>query len=159
MLIEKIYQKKPHVISPDLSIFDAIKKMLEFNVNGFIVVENTDHVVGILSLQDIAAATVPKQFQNNISMAMAMYRKGYFREMVQKLRDKLTKDIMRKEFIKVTLETNIMVIMADFLKNDLYIVPVVKNGNKLLGIVTRSEIRKALAEGIGIENFKEGQKD
>lgn len=61
---------------------------------------------------------------------------------------------MRRDFIQVSLEDNIMSITADFLKNDLYIVPVVEKG-ELIGIVTRSEIKKALAAAMEIITHKE----
>lgn len=47
----------------------------------------------------------------------------------------------------VSLHDNIMAITADFLKNDLYLVPVLENG-QLVGVVTRTEIKKALLYGM-----------
>jgi predicted transcriptional regulator len=54
---------------------------------------------------------------------------------------------MRKEFVSVSLHDNIMAVTADFLKNDLYIVPVIDKG-AIIGVVTRSEIKKALIYGM-----------
>ena len=50
-----------------------------------------------------------------------------------------------------------MAVTADFLKNDLYIVPVVEKG-ELLGVVTRSEIKKALAYGMRIPKYYQQMK-
>lgn len=150
MLISEIYRRHPKTITPDTTVARAVALMLKFDVNGFVVVHDTGNVVGVLAIQDIAAATIPRQFRENLGMAAAMYRKGFFREVCQELRAQPVKSIMRRNFIKVNLHANIMAITADFLKNDLYIVPVIENG-KLTGIVTRTEIKHALAVAMGIE--------
>jgi len=80
-------------------------------------------------------------------MAAAMYKQGFFTEMCQQLKDKPVTEVMRKEFISVDLDDNIMAVTADFLKNDLYLVPVLQKG-KLLGVITRTEIKKALLYGM-----------
>jgi CBS domain-containing protein len=149
MLIEKIYHPHPETVNENETIEHAVREMLTTPYNGFIVINNKDNVVGVLSLQDIAAAAVPDEFKTNISLPLAMYKKGFFRDICTELKDKKIKDIMRKTFTQVTPQTNILAVTADFLKNDLYIVPVIEN-NKLIGIVTRTEIKKALALEMGI---------
>jgi len=116
-----------------------------------------NNVVGVLSLQDIAAATVPTQFKNNINMVAAMYKKGFFTEMCQQIKHKTAKALMRKNFVSVGLDDNIMAITADFLYNDLYVVPVIEN-KKLIGVVTRSEIKKALRYGMRDEPTEKVEK-
>lgn len=154
MLIAEIYHKNPVTINENESIKTALQKLIEQRFNDYIVVNDKDVMVGILSLQDIAGATVPKQFRDNIRIASAMYRKGFFKERCELIKDRKVKDLMRRDFIQVSLEDNIMSITADFLKNDLYIVPVVEKG-ELIGIVTRSEIKKALAAAMEIITHKE----
>lgn len=149
MLIKDIYYPHPRIINENLTIKEAVKQFVEKEFNGFIVLSDKNKVVGILSLQDIAAATVPSEFRKNISMAAAMYRQGFFHEICNEIKDKKIKEIMRKEFVTVSVHDNIMAITADFLKNDLYIVPVIEN-DKLIGIVTRSEIKRAIAQTMGI---------
>jgi CBS domain-containing protein len=77
----------------------------------------------------------------------AMYKESFFQETCLAIKNKKIKDVMRKNILTVTPTTHIMVIMADFLKNDCYIVPVVEEG-KLIGIVTRTEIKRALIEAM-----------
>jgi predicted transcriptional regulator len=56
---------------------------------------------------------------------------------------------MRKNFESVSLEDHILSVTAEFLRGDLYIVPVIEN-KELIGVVTRSEIKRALAIGMNI---------
>lgn len=147
MLIKEIYKKNPKTVSSSATIEEVIDLLIKNDINGLIVVNDNGVVKGVVSLQDIAAATIPRQFKNNIRMAAAMYKKGFFTEMCQGLMHKTVTTVMRKEFVAVGLEDNIMAVTADFLKNDLYIVPVIED-KKLLGVVTRTEIKHAIAYGM-----------
>lgn len=147
MLISEIYRENPITVPDTQTVEEALDVLVKLRVNAVIVVNENKKVVGVLSLQDIAAATVPRQFKKNVRMAAAMYKKGFFTSMCQDLREKSVKTIMRKNFVSVTTQDNIMAVTADFLFNDLYVVPVIEKG-ELLGIVTRSEIKKALLYGM-----------
>lgn len=149
MQIAKVYQNITRTINENITVLEALSKLMENPFNSLIVASNDEKVVGIISIQDIAGATVPEQFQENINMADAMYKEGFFKEICQVVKNKLVSEVMRKNILTVTPDTHIMVIMADFLKNDCYMVPVVEGG-KLLGIVTRTEIKRALAEAMDL---------
>jgi predicted transcriptional regulator len=147
MLISEIYHKHAKTLSASASVSEAVDELLRDEVNALVILSAKEKVVGVLSLQDIAAATLPRQFRKNVRMAAAMYKRGFFTEMCQLIKDEPVTSIMRKEFISVDLHDNIMAVIADFLKNDLYMVPVIDKGH-LVGVVTRSEIKKALHYGM-----------
>ncbi len=147
MLISEIYHPHPKTILGSTTIESAVNELLTDEVNALIVVDDQKKILGVLSSQDIAAHTIPRQFRKNIRMAAAMYKHGFFTEMCQELKSMPVTKVMRKEFSTVDLHDNIMAVTADFLKNDLYIVPVIEKG-KLLGVVTRTEIKKALQYGM-----------
>ncbi len=158
MLISQIYHNNPATINESASIKEAVDFLVHHKYNALIVTGENGEVSGVLSLQDIAGAVVPDGFEANVNMANAMYKHGFFDEMCQKIVNNTVKEVMRKDYISVTLEDNILAITADFLKNDLYIVPVIEE-EKLIGIVTRSEIKKALAMGMGIINSVEVEQE
>lgn len=149
MLISEIYHRNVKTVRPETLIGEVIKRMREEETNGFVVTNAAGDALGIIALQDIAAATIPKEFRENRGMAQAMYRRGYFHESCKEIKKQKASALMRTDFVSVDLETNIMAITSDFLEHDLYIVPVIEKG-KLLGIITRSEIKQALAIGMGI---------
>lgn len=150
MLIKEIVHREPVTITTDLTVAEALQVILRKKINGLVVLDKkTGKVRGVLSVQDIAAATVPRQFRKNLGMAAAMYKKGFFHEMCAEIRDVPVTRIMRTDFEWVSLEDNIMSIAAEFLRGDLYIVPVIEDG-VLIGVVTRSEIKKALAYGMNL---------
>jgi CBS domain-containing protein len=146
MLIHEIFHPHVKTIHPDMKLGEVVKRMEADQVNGYVVQTDSGRIVGILSLQDIAGAIVPKEFRDNIGMAEAMYKRGYFHDACKLWKQVEVRKVMRKDFLTVSMDTNILAVMADFLNGDLYIVPVVDHG-KLVGIITRSEIRAALIDG------------
>ena len=152
MLISELYHEQVITVKTTDTISHAVSVLLSKRVNGLIVEDDKNTVVGVLALQDVAAATIPRQFRQNVQMAAAMYRKGFFSESCTAIKDLPVAKFMRKNFTVVSLSDNIMAVTADFLKNDLYIVPVIEKG-KLLGVVTRSEIKKALAYGMRLPGY------
>lgn len=147
MLIEEIYHPHPRMISSDKTIGEAIQLMFEQGCNGYVVVDSRDHVVGVLSLQDIAGRLLPTEFRENTSMTQAMYRKGFFAELCREIAPTPITSVMRRDFISVDLKANILTVLADFLQNDLYLIPVIEQGH-LIGILTRTDVRKAIASGM-----------
>lgn len=158
MLISELYHPHAITVSEEVTVVEALKIFISKKVNGLIVVNAEEQVVGVLALQDIAAATIPRQFRQNVQMAAAMYRPGFFSDTCDEVKDVKVQKIMRKNFTIVSLSDNIMAVTADFLKNDLYIVPVIEKGT-LLGVVTRSEIKKALAYGMRLPKYFNEFKD
>ena len=152
MLIHEIYHKEPVTIREDVTIRDALNTILHKRINGLVVTDKNGTVVGVLAIQDIAGATIPRQFKKNIHMAAAMYRKGFFSESCVAIQDEPVSKYMRKNFVSVNLQDNIMAVTADFLQNDLYIVPVIEK-DTLVGVITRSEIKHALAYGMKLKGF------
>lgn len=149
MLVADIYRTHPISIAEKTTVKEALSKLVHEHYNGLLVVDTNNVLVGILSLQDIAAAIVPPEMQENATLAEAMYKPNFFKEQCKAIENKPIKAVMRKDFIQVSPETSVMAVAADFLQHDLYIVPVVDK-EELVGIVTRTEIKKALAAGMDI---------
>ena len=151
MLVADIYNTNISPVKETQTVQEVLKFLIEKHFNGVVVLNDEDKVAGVLSLQDIAAAIVPDEMRENLALAEAMYKPGFFREQCQAIKDMQVKEIMRKNVVMATPETTVMEIAADFLKNDLYIVPVVEEEKKAIGIVTRSEIKHALAKGMDLK--------
>lgn len=151
MFIKDIYKKEElHIVEQDSIVLDVVKMMIEKNVHQFLVVKKNGALGGIVTLQDITAEILPDQFEDQPGMAKAMYREGFFEEMCKVVAKMKVSKIMRKKFESVTLEDNILVVLGDFLVNDLYFVPVIDSKKRPIGIVTREEIKKVLAKSLGL---------
>ena len=145
MVVESVYRKNPIVITEDATIRDAIKLFVEKHSNGVLVVDKNEELIGIVSLQDIIGSLVPSEMQERLNLTHAMHKEGFLEELTKETGERSVKEVMRKTYMTATLATDILEIAADFLHNDLYIIPVIEEG-KLVGVITRSEIKKVLAE-------------
>lgn len=144
MLVKDIYNKHLVPISEEITIQEALAVLIKSHFNGVVVVNKKNTLVGILCIQDIVSEVVPFEMRENVHLADAMYKPHFFQDNCEKIKNKKVKNIMRKKFLTVGRDTPVMTIAAEFLTTDLYIFPVVEN-NTLVGIVTRSELKKALA--------------
>ena len=149
MSIKYLYRPNPITIDKNATVRDALREMIERGSNGLIVTTHENKVVGIICLQDIAAAVLPVEMKENISLAQAMYKEGYFEEAAKELAEKKVTEIARTDYKTVAPNASIFEIAAEFLQNDLYIIPVVED-HKLIGVISRSEIKRALALAMNI---------
>ena len=154
MLVKDIYRKNPVTLPETATVKEAVNMFIDRHSNGVLVTDKHEKLVGVLSLQDIVRSIVPPDMTEHTYLAEAMYKGGFFEEVTNDIADTPVKNIMRKDFLIAQPETNLMQIAIDFLKNDLYIVPVVEN-NKLTGVVSRSELKTAFASIFGIERKHE----
>jgi CBS domain-containing protein len=120
---------KPIIISPDISVKDAAKKMVELNVTTMMIIEN-NKLVGILTEGDIVErfATTDK-ISKNINV----------------------KEVMSTQLIKVNEDENVENAVGIMLKNKIRRLPVVSKG-RLVGMMTLDYVAKHLPE-IGIDSW------
>ena len=135
--------KKANTIKHDSTVLEALQKMQVEDCNSLCVLSERGELEGIITLQDIAGATVPVEFVEHSNISEAMHKEGFFAQEAKKLAEKPIQKVMRKTYITATPDTHMITITADFLKNDLYNVPILKD-DQLIGVITRTDIRDAL---------------
>lgn len=146
MKIDSIYHRDPVTISSTTTLHDALETMLEIGTNSLVVKDNQT-VSGIVTTEDIARAVVPDEFEVNTGMADALYKPHYFEEVCIEIGKKDVSTVMRTDYLSVSPGSHVMTVAAYFLKNNLYVVPVIEHGN-LIGIVTRTQILHAIAHAL-----------
>lgn len=149
-IVEGFFRRDAITIDVNATVKEALLIMDQKKTNGLLVVDGM-RVAGVLALQDIAAAVIPDEMKHDASLAGAMFKEGYFEEGTKNVLKQKVTDVMRTDFLTVKPGASILEIAADFLQNDLYIVPVVENG-ELVGVVTRTEIRRALTKSLSDTN-------
>ncbi len=149
MTIHTLYRRNPQLIQENASVYEALGSLLKNNISSLIIINNQQEPIGIISVVDIVKNIVPDEFQEHVEVAVAMHKHHFFAEMCEKVANKKVSDIMCREFITAKPDTHLMTIAADFLKNNLFIVPIVDN-NKVIGVITRTEIITAIAGSLSI---------
>lgn len=146
MKVDSIYHRDPVSIPSSVSVRETLEVMLKHSVNSLVVMD--DNIIrGIITTEDIARAVVPDEFENNTGMADAMYKPHFFEELCVQLGERPITAVMRTDYLSVSPTSPVITVAADFLKNNLYVVPVIEN-EKLVGIVTRTQILNAITRAL-----------
>jgi len=149
MLVKDIMSKNVITISPEDSISDAIEKMAKNNISGLIVVDG-EKVVGVISESDVLKvfkSEMPEiEVSTNPTLSIFLIlEKGV--EMISEMKKigKLkVKDLMSKKVFYVRPEDTILEAARIMSKKDVRRLPVIDENDKLVGVISRTDILKAL---------------
>jgi len=117
MLSNDIMTKKVITVSPTTSVKDLAKALTKYKISGMPVADKNGKLIGIVSRTDLVAKSGAK-----------------------------VKDIMSKDTISVDEETPVEEIANLLTTHKINRVPVMR-GKKLVGIVSRADIVRAIAMG------------
>jgi len=136
-------------ISPEESISNAIDKMAKNNISGLIVVED-EKVVGVISESDVLKifkSEFPElKLSSNVSLSIfSLIKSGIkiIRE-IKKIGKLKVKDLMSKKVFFVKPEDTILEAARIMSKKDVRRLPVIDESGKLVGIISRTDILRAL---------------
>jgi CBS domain-containing protein len=152
--VKKIMTTNVITIRSDDSVSDAIKKLIDHDISGIPVLNDTDELVGIICESDILRAlktefrTVSLVFPSSHAMGMTFEESTEQRKIkdaLSELKSVNVEEIMSTDVISIDPNKTIGEVSQIMVKNNINRVPVMKN-DKLIGIVTRGDIIKGLAE-------------
>jgi acetoin utilization protein AcuB len=136
MLVENRMKRDPITISPETGILEASRLLRQYKIRHLPVVKG-GRLVGILTDRDM------KRVSPSPATSLSVYEVNY-------LLDKLeAKEVMTKQIVTVTPKTTIEEAAKLLLANKIGGLPVVE-GERLVGIVTETDVLEALVEAIGI---------
>ncbi len=139
MIIADRMKKNPATASPDMSISDASAKMKAEKVHRLPVLDDSKHLVGVISEKDILLAAPSP------ASTLSTYEINY---LLSKLK---VKNIMSRNPVTITKETTIEEAVKLMVDNDLSCLPVMEDGY-LSGIVSKSDLFKILLEMLGAKH-------
>ena len=140
MIIERRMTRNPVTATPDMSIAEASTLMKQEKVHRLPVLDKEKHLVGIITEKDILYATPSP------ASSLSIHEMAY-------LLSKLTvKKLMSKNVVTITKDTTVEEAARMMVDQDLSSLPVLE-GNKLIGIVTKSDMFKILLELFGARHF------
>jgi CBS domain-containing protein len=149
MLVKDVMSKNVITISPEESISNAIDKMAKNNISGLIVVED-EKVVGVISESDVLKifkSEFPElKLSSNVSLSIfSLIKSGIkiIRE-IKKIGKLKVKDLMSKKVFFVKPEDTILEAARIMSKKDVRRLPVIDESGKLVGIISRTDILRAL---------------
>ncbi len=150
MIARDIMQTNFHTLAPSDTIAAAVNKIHlaaeseKKKVFGLMVTDDSDHLVGMLSMYDILLFIQPKHIQ--IWGAMEdLDPSQLYAERLQQVKSILVGDIMTAEVVTISPDTHLMVIADIMIKKHIRRLPVVDD-REVVGIVYVSEVFHHLLE-------------
>lgn len=152
------YMRKEVVsFGPHDSVFDVAEVLSKNNISGAPVVDGRK-VVGMISVTDIVRFMQVKIPDSNffghethpesLSMMVAGFVKEglEFANEVKKLSKSMVKDFMSKDVVSIEPEATLIEVAETLDKHRIDRLPVIEKGGKLVGIISRTDLLKALLD-------------
>lgn len=145
MTARDIMNKNVITVKAEDKIDDLVNLLLDKKISGVPVVDNENRVVGIVSETDLIYPEKKVHLPAFIPVLDSVIFIESFRETEKEIRKMAAykvEDVMVRKVIKVKEDTEIEEITNIFIDKRVNRVPVVDENNKLVGIITRTDILK-----------------
>ncbi len=144
---EDIMVKDVLTVTPETSIQDAVKLLLDRRINGVPVVDRRDKLVGILCQSDLIAqqkrVPLPSVFTLLDSFIPLSSMKSLDKE-IQKMAAFVVADAMTANPVTVRPETGLEEIATLMVEKKYHTLPVIGEDGKLVGVIGKEDILKTL---------------
>jgi len=130
-------------VSPNTSISEAVKLMVENKTNSIIVVNKNKNPVGTLSSYTLIKEIVPPYLKDD-PIYSQYGAEGTFEKYANKIKNKKVREIMHKDFHSLSEKDAIIEAASYSIEAARRILPVVNKKGELIGAVTRTYLKNAL---------------
>lgn len=153
MLVHKVMTRPVVCISPEATVADALELMLSKKVDGLPIVDDDNRVVGIITIADLLRR-VRRQHPLAFGVFFApwyYYVEGYTEaaERVKRLLEMPVTEVCTHTVITCGPDGHVADVAGLMVDYRIKRVPVVEEDGRLVGIVSRSDIMRALWERYG----------
>lgn len=138
-------------ISPTATVEDAVKLMEEKSISGLPVVDDTGTLVGILSEGDLLMRESPMKpplFMTLLGGVIYFESPSKFHDHIKKSLGMLVSDLMTTKVITTSPTASLDEVSEQILSKKVNRLPVLDAQSKLVGIVTRHDLVRALKSNL-----------
>jgi len=143
-----------NTISPEKTLSEAVKQMIEQKVNSLIVVDEDKKPIGLVTSHGMIKEVVPGYLKDDPTYAQ-FGAEGTLDKYAEMAKDKKVADFMYKEFHLLNDKDPMIEAASYLIEGERRTLPVVDETGKLVGVITRTCVKKALHNAI----FKDSQID
>ncbi|HCF48835.1 MAG TPA: hypothetical protein DER60_01045 [Syntrophomonas sp.] len=151
MLARDIMTREVYAARPDDKVDRITHLMLENKISGIPVVDENDHVVGIITEKDLMIRAKELRVPYYVTLfdsIIFLENPIRFNNEVKKYTATKIKDAMTSKVVTVEEDTPVSEVVKLMQEKKINRVPVVRN-HKLVGIITRNDILKVLVSKHG----------
>lgn len=145
MKVRDAMSKKIVSASPLATFPEIWKKIFTHRVTAIPIVDSTNHLVGIVSREDLLKILYPTYHDQIFDFTLL----PDFEDMeisLGQLSEKRAKDVMNRHVIFSREDTQIMRALSRMIVRQVHQLPVVNEEGKLVGVITKGDIFYALAK-------------
>ena len=142
-LVSEVMTLKTKTLSPEMTIRQAWEEMLNLQVKAFPVINSEKNVIGILTDEDLINRA---GIQQRLSVAKHFDSEFIKQELIQLDQSGLkVRDVMTTPVITVTANSHLGAAVTIMKKNQLKRLPVINERQELVGILSRLDILRQIA--------------
>jgi CBS domain-containing protein len=145
MKIKEIMTRQVISVSPDVSAMEALKLLFKNQMSGLPVIDNEAKLVGMFTEKDILTYILPSYIEK---VGRFIYEENpkSTKKKFQDLQNVSVAQLMRKEVVTSGEETTLCEVARVMLTQKARRVPVIDKSGKVLGIVSRGDILRAISK-------------
>jgi CBS domain-containing protein len=147
MRAEEIMQKEVVTVSPEDSLEETARRLLDRGISGLPVVDKAGAVVGIISEEDLVRrhkrAKVPAVMEI-LGAVIFLEDPQAFYEDLRAMAAVKVQELMTRKVFTVPLDASVEEMATLMVEQKINRLPVVDAGGRLAGIVTRQDLVRAL---------------
>ena len=154
MLVREIMTTEVVAVRRDTSVHDIAKLMGERDISGIPVVDESNHVVGIVTELDMIVRNTRLELPAFIQILdlarIPLEMPGHYRDRLRHMLGTQAADIMTEQVVAISPEAEAQDLAELMVKRRLNPVPVVEN-DVLVGIVSRADLIRMMARELESE--------
>ncbi len=138
----------PVVVKPQMPLNEAIKILAERRVSGLPVVDDDDHLVGIISETDLMwqeTGVTPPAYIMFLDSVIYLQNPATYEKELHKALGQTVGEVMSKDPIAIAADKPLKEAAQLMHDRDVRRLPVVDANNLVIGILTRGDIVRAMA--------------
>ncbi|MCK5533889.1 CBS domain-containing protein [bacterium] len=149
MQAKEIMTKKVFTVSPEMSISDVASFLLAQKISGAPVINKQGKLIGIVTEDDLIFQDKKIHFPTVVNILGGLiYLENFkhFDDELKKIMAQNVLEIMTKEVITIKEDTSVCEIATLMTEKQVHLFPVMDQ-DRIVGIVGKADIVKAIAEG------------
>lgn len=151
-------QVKDHIrrsvitIHPEQTFREALDTMVQNKTNGLIVVDDVNHPVGTIDSFNLIKSMTPSYLHDDPTLAQFSPEDLFHKAVSQALNLKVGDIMDPLQGVSVTEDDPMMLAATLASKHNVRYVPVVEKDGSLAGLVSRTDIKRAMADLLNLKD-------
>ena len=148
MQVKEIMTREVITVRPFMEIRKLAELFVKEDISGAPVVDDEGNLLGIVLEESLIFQDKRVHLPTFINLSIGFLTLGThkFEEEIKKIVGNKVEDIMEKEVITISADTDVEEVATRIVEEGVHYFPVVEN-KKLVGVVTKKDIVRAIARG------------